>query len=176
MDRICRPPAAGRQAIFLGATEPRAARPERSAARSVVGQGGLAMSISGTMFAQGGARRFRACAYGSRLFGNRWLPQQKLRRSSSAVATSREGQRSRGSGPAVQHRAMIARAPRFSFLGSWPSADLSGYNEDRVRRDQLEGPSVAPWPAGAPSPFHLRPCAQFLGTWLLATDTVPRSC
>jgi hypothetical protein len=27
---------------------------------------------------------------------------------------------------------------------SWPSADLSGDNEGRVRRDQLKGPSIAP--------------------------------
>jgi hypothetical protein len=45
------------------------------------------------------------------LFGNRWLPQsmmcvlrQKLRRSSSAVATSREGHRSPRSGREGQHR------------------------------------------------------------------------
>jgi hypothetical protein len=45
-------PAAGRQVIFLGATEPRAARPEGNLPREVmlVGQVGLAVSISGMMF------------------------------------------------------------------------------------------------------------------------------
>jgi len=66
--------------------------------------------------------------------------------------------------------------PRVSFPGSWRRADFSGYNEDRVRRDQLEIPSVAPWPAGGPGLFPRRPCAHSLGTWLLATDTVLRSC
>ena len=46
----------------------------------------------------------------SGLFRNRWLPQttcalcRKLRRSSAAVATSREGHRSRRSDPAGQHQ------------------------------------------------------------------------
>jgi hypothetical protein len=39
--------AAGRQAIFLGTTEPRAARPESPAAGSVVGQGQLVLSTAG---------------------------------------------------------------------------------------------------------------------------------
>jgi hypothetical protein len=39
--------AAGRQAIFLGTTEPRAARPESPAAGSVVGPGQLVLSTSG---------------------------------------------------------------------------------------------------------------------------------
>src|SRR5262245_11826742 len=40
-------PRGRRQAIFLGATEPRAARPMKPAARAIAGQGGLAVSISG---------------------------------------------------------------------------------------------------------------------------------
>src|SRR4051794_38859297 len=45
-------PTAGRQAIFLGATEPRAARPrkEPAARRCSVGQGRLAVSISSMRF------------------------------------------------------------------------------------------------------------------------------
>src|SRR5262245_21172183 len=43
-----RSPAAGRQVIFLGATEPRAARPERGSCRGAtpVGQGQLAVSMN----------------------------------------------------------------------------------------------------------------------------------
>jgi hypothetical protein len=56
------------------------------------------------------SRVTRACTHKSRLFGNRWLLRTicadlrwKLRRSSSAVATSREGHHPPRSGRAVQH-------------------------------------------------------------------------
>jgi hypothetical protein len=58
----------------------------------------------------------RACTHKSRLFGNRGLPQttvcelrQMLRRSSAAVATSREGHRSPRSGRAGRHRCRLLR-------------------------------------------------------------------
>jgi hypothetical protein len=66
-----------------------------------------ARQLAGVPHHRGGGRRVlinRDC------FGNRWLPQktcalrQKFRRSSSAVATSREGRRSPRSGRAVQRR------------------------------------------------------------------------
>jgi hypothetical protein len=47
--------------------------------------------------------------------------------------------------------------------------------ERGVRRDRLEGPRAAPWPAGPPARFGLRPCALFLGTGLRAVGTVPGS-
>jgi len=48
LNRLIRPPAAGRQAIFLGATEPRAARPKESRrGATLVGQGRLAVSTVG---------------------------------------------------------------------------------------------------------------------------------
>jgi|SRR6516225_9126224 len=48
LNRLIRPPAAGRQAIFLGATEPRAARPkEIRRGATPVGQGRLAVSTVG---------------------------------------------------------------------------------------------------------------------------------
>src|SRR5262249_19675659 len=47
--------------------------------------------------------------------------------------------------------------------------------EGGVRRDRLEGPRAAPWPAGPPARFGLRPCARFLGTGLRAVGTVPGS-
>jgi len=47
LNRLIRPPAAGRQAIFLEATEPRAARPkEIRRGATPVGQGRLAVSMN----------------------------------------------------------------------------------------------------------------------------------
>jgi len=73
-------PTAGRQAIFLGATEPRAARPERRlAARAMlVGQGQLAVS---TIVA------LRAPADTARRCGAGQLPGQYLSAASIIAAT-----------------------------------------------------------------------------------------
>jgi len=65
------------------------------------------------------ARQARARTHKLRLFGNRWLPQATcascwmLRRSSDAVATSREGHHTPRSNPAVLPR-RLGREPRAS--------------------------------------------------------------